>query len=203
MRSGSTSPPKKCASAPVRSSAAWLMRGRRQPDAGGTGRSWASVPFSVRIASRRPAALWLRDAFVGASVGWAVLLVVATYLAGRAHASLPVSALLVAVYGLGSIVCHQLPARSFHLWAAQMPVCARCAGIYGGAVLGALSALGAGRGARGAAARGGFDVTGRRARLLCGLRRCRLRSPSCMNGRRARCRRTPFAPPRGWLSDSS
>jgi uncharacterized membrane protein len=40
---------------------------------------------------------------------------------------------------IGSLVCHQLPERSYQLWTAQMPVCARCAGIYFGAVLGAVA----------------------------------------------------------------
>ena len=35
-------------------------------------------------------------------------------------------------YLAGSLVCHQLPERSFHLGASQLPVCARCLGIYGG-----------------------------------------------------------------------
>jgi uncharacterized membrane protein len=39
------------------------------------------------------------------------------------------------VYGAGSVVCHQLPARSFHAWDAQWPVCARCTGIYIGAAV--------------------------------------------------------------------
>ena len=30
--------------------------------------------------------------------------------------------------------CHQLPARSPHLWGAQLPVCWRCAGILAGAL---------------------------------------------------------------------
>jgi len=41
-------------------------------------------------------------------------------------------------YGLASLVCHQIPARSFHYGAVQLPVCARCIGIYGGAAAGAL-----------------------------------------------------------------
>ena len=40
-----------------------------------------------------------------------------------------------AVYLAGSLICHQRPDRSFHFAGAQLPVCARCAGIYAGAVL--------------------------------------------------------------------
>ncbi len=50
--------------------------------------------------------------------------------------STPASVLILGVYGVGSLICHQLPERSYHLWAAQMPVCARCAGIYFGAACG-------------------------------------------------------------------
>ena len=53
----------------------------------------------------------------------------------------PVSAL---VYALGAVVCHQLPDRSFHLAGVQLPVCARCTGLYVGAAVGLLGwALGA------------------------------------------------------------
>ena len=55
----------------------------------------------------------------------------------RPRASAAGAAFVLAVYGIGSLVCHQLPARSFHLWSAQMPVCARCAGIYFGAAVAA------------------------------------------------------------------
>ena len=42
-------------------------------------------------------------------------------------------AFALGVYAIGSLICHQLPERSFHLWGAQLPVCARCTGIYAGA----------------------------------------------------------------------
>lgn len=45
------------------------------------------------------------------------------------------------LYALGSFICHQRSDRSFHLFAAQLPVCARCAGIYAGAALGAVAAV--------------------------------------------------------------
>jgi uncharacterized membrane protein len=51
---------------------------------------------------------------------------------------LPASAAWLAAlpYLVGSVVCHQLPERSFHLAGAQLPVCARCTGLYVGAALG-------------------------------------------------------------------
>jgi uncharacterized membrane protein len=36
------------------------------------------------------------------------------------------------VYVFGSRICHQIAERSFHLDGAQLPVCARCIGIYAG-----------------------------------------------------------------------
>jgi hypothetical protein len=83
-------------------------------------------------------AVRLRAAFVAASIAWAVLLVVVPFAASQPHASAMAAALIAGVYTIGSLVCHQLPERSYHLWTVQMPVCARCAGIYFGAVLGAI-----------------------------------------------------------------
>ena len=40
------------------------------------------------------------------------------------------------VYLVGSMVCHQLPGRSFHWFGAKLPVCARCSGLYLGAAIG-------------------------------------------------------------------
>ena len=47
-----------------------------------------------------------------------------------------------AMYVAGSLVCHQRPERSFHLDGAQLPVCARCAGLYAGVSLGVLGWMG-------------------------------------------------------------
>src|SRR5512140_2838258 len=49
---------------------------------------------------------------------------------------------------IGYAVCHRIDARSFHLGDRQLPLCARCSGMYLGAVLGLVyqSALGRRRG---------------------------------------------------------
>jgi hypothetical protein len=73
-------------------------------------------------------------------VAWTGLLALAPFLASRAHASAAATGIVLAVYAVGSIVCHQLPARSFHVWTAQLPVCARCTGIYVGAAAAAVVA---------------------------------------------------------------
>ena len=80
----------------------------------------------------------LRRAFVGSSVAWAAALPLATLAASHRFAPSLVSVSAFAVYAIGAVVCHQRPERSFFLWAHQMPVCARCAGLYAGAALGAL-----------------------------------------------------------------
>lgn len=48
------------------------------------------------------------------------------------------SAWSAVVYLMAGQVCHQLPERSFHTHGAKWPVCARCAGLYLAAPLGAL-----------------------------------------------------------------
>ena len=62
------------------------------------------------------------------TAGWVALLIATPSLPGWAGA---------VVYGIGSFICHQIPERSFHLAGFQLPVCARCLGIYVGASAGA------------------------------------------------------------------
>ena len=49
--------------------------------------------------------------------------------------------LTFAVYRAGSLVCHQRPERSFHLAGIQLPVCARCFGLYLSGALGLTAGL--------------------------------------------------------------
>jgi uncharacterized membrane protein len=46
--------------------------------------------------------------------------------------------LAVFIFAIGSVVCHQRPDRSFFWEGHQLPVCARCTGLYAGAVVGLL-----------------------------------------------------------------
>jgi hypothetical protein len=84
-----------------------------------------------------PAFTWV---LVAATAAWTGALLMATYDASLAHPGSISYLFSVAVYLAGSVVCHQRPERSFHWWGAQVPVCARCAGIYAGAAVAALSA---------------------------------------------------------------
>jgi len=80
----------------------------------------------------------LRRAFLVASTAWATAIPLAAFAAARAHSSSVAYGFAFIVYAVGWAVCHQLPARSFHLWATQLPVCARCTGIYVAAALTAI-----------------------------------------------------------------
>lgn len=55
------------------------------------------------------------------------------------------------IFAIGSVICHQLPDRSFFVDGQQLPVCARCTGLYLGAAAGfaawLLVRIGRGRGA--------------------------------------------------------
>ena len=67
---------------------------------------------------------------------WLLLLIAAPFLA---------TPLAAALYGAGALICHQLPERSFHLGGFQLPVCARCFGLYAGGAMGCFAAAGIGQ----------------------------------------------------------
>jgi uncharacterized membrane protein len=83
----------------------------------------------------------LRRAFIAASLTWALALPLGTFVASLPERPSVAYLTMVVVYGAGSAICHQRPERTIDLWAARMPVCARCAGIYAGAGIAALVLL--------------------------------------------------------------
>ncbi len=84
------------------------------------------LPFALPVF----AGLWVAGLFLAP---YAV-----THAASSQH---PAFRLAAAAYLAGSLICHQRPARSFHLWGVQLPVCARCTGLYLLVPVGALLAL--------------------------------------------------------------
>src|SRR5262245_57337591 len=78
---------------------------------------------------------------MAAAVAWAVALPAAAFAASRAEGSSVLTLAVLLPYGIGAVICHQQPARSFHLWAQPLPVCARCTGIYLGACVAVLAAV--------------------------------------------------------------
>jgi uncharacterized membrane protein len=81
----------------------------------------------------------LRRAFLVGSSVWIAAVPLAAFAASREAASSAVYGLALSVYAVGHVICHQLPARSFHLWGASLPVCARCTGLYAGAAAAAVA----------------------------------------------------------------
>ena len=89
----------------------------------------------------REAHTTLAVALVVAVSVWAAALVAAPWvLTHHDPGTAPVIAATI-VYVTGNAVCHQLPSRSFSLWGTQVPVCARCSGLYAAAPVGLLLAL--------------------------------------------------------------
>jgi uncharacterized membrane protein len=78
-----------------------------------------------------------------ARVGWAVAAGLAAWLVALIVGAplLKAGGLQAAaetLYGSFALLCHQMDERSFHLLGFKLAVCARCFGLYAGALLGAL-----------------------------------------------------------------
>jgi uncharacterized membrane protein len=75
----------------------------------------------------------------GAAAVWAALLLVGPHVATAGAGAVGL------LYLAGGLICHQMPERSFHLAGSQLPVCARCLGLYVGAAMGAAMWMAAAR----------------------------------------------------------
>jgi len=73
----------------------------------------------------------VRFALASAAILWFAAILIAPFAIDSTHAAPATGA--ACVYVTGSFVCHQRPERSFSLGGRQMPVCARCAGLYAAA----------------------------------------------------------------------
>lgn len=79
---------------------------------------------------------------IGSALAWLALLVAAPFALHRHNPLAVVTA--ASTYRVAARVCHQRPERSFHLAGTQLPVCARCFGLYASGAVAAVAALGAG-----------------------------------------------------------
>ena len=84
----------------------------------------------LQVADKK--ALTLRAVAAGSAV-WLAAILLTPWIAGFAEWA------SAGAYLVGSLICHQRPERSFHVAGAQLPVCARCTGLYLGAALGLLT----------------------------------------------------------------
>ena len=83
---------------------------------------------------------FLRRLLLTAPVLWVAAMAAATFFASRSSVGVSAYATSLIVYDIGSLICHQLQERSFYFAGAQLPVCARCTGLYVGAAAAALMA---------------------------------------------------------------
>lgn len=98
---------------------------------------------------------WIGGAFTAVTLGWLLLVLLTPAALARDVGGRAVTLVSAGTYLVAGLVCHQRPERSFHPEGVQMPVCARCAGLYLGAGLGVLAAVGFRRRGGGAAERPG------------------------------------------------
>lgn len=82
-----------------------------------------------------PVGVGMAAALTGLALVWVALIVAAPLTLAQHPAAWPAF-----VYEAAGLVCHQRPERSFHLAGMQLPVCARCFGLYASGLVGALAA---------------------------------------------------------------
>jgi len=69
------------------------------------------------------------------ATAWVAIVVVTPVALAHGYVTLP-----AVVYEAAGLICHQRPERSFHLLGIQLPVCARCFGLYASGAIGAVAA---------------------------------------------------------------
>jgi uncharacterized membrane protein len=74
-------------------------------------------------------------AITAGAVAWVAMLTVAPLFISRTEGT----SIMAAVYGAAGLVCHQRAERSFALAGTQLPVCARCFGLYAAAAAGVMA----------------------------------------------------------------
>jgi len=90
------------------------------------------IPLNLKPILRSQAIrVWL----VGCSITLAWVLLILTAPIAKANGLTGVSSPLYHFFGY---ICHQIPARSFHIEGEQFGVCSRCFGVYSGLLLGFL-----------------------------------------------------------------
>jgi uncharacterized membrane protein len=81
---------------------------------------------------------WFTRTLLAASLSWSIAIPAAPALAPSSAVG---AAMAAVTYGIGFLICHQRPERSFHLAGGQLPVCARCTGLYVGGACGVVAWL--------------------------------------------------------------
>ena len=96
-----------------------------------TAENYISQVVNKPAANRTGLKVWLVLFFLSAL--WLGLIVSAPLLKQAGYTALSTDI----YYGFG-FICHQIPERSFHIYEDKLAVCARCAGVYAGLLLGFL-----------------------------------------------------------------
>jgi uncharacterized membrane protein len=97
-------------------------------------------------AARRPPGRLLAFLVTACASTWLAMLLAAPWVRAAPDPSPGPRTIAGLAYIAGSRVCHQRPERTLTVAGAPMPVCARCTGLYAGAVAGLVLALVRGRG---------------------------------------------------------